>query len=294
MNIIATIPPYARHLSEITSNPLITELRLNTVMPIGESKPMVLEKLLNQSNGKKIWIDLKTRQLRITKFSYLPYSFVELSHKILVNLPAKIYFKDCVSEIASIVDGNKLILYDRPSRVVGSGEPVNILDPSLKIEGFLTEGDQEYVEAFKELGQHSYMLSFFENFDDVQELLSIDKDAEIIAKIESRRGMDFVENRYSTSGGIRLMAARDDLFINLGYENIHRAVSAILKKDPQAIAASKILTSLEEGMQVSMADISDIRWLLNAGYSSFMLSDGLCFRQDSFQRAMDVLTKLLT
>jgi pyruvate kinase len=292
MSIIATVPPYAKHLGEITGHPLINGLRLNTVMPIGESKYQVLEKLLDNSNNKKVWIDLKTRQLRITKFAYLPYSYVEISHKISVNLPAKIYFKDCISEVVRIVDGNKLILAERPYRVVGSGEPVNILDASLKIEGFLTESDKEYIEAFKQLGQHSYMLSFFENSTDADELLAMDNDAEIIAKIESRQGMRFVENDFSESSDIQLMAARDDLFINLGFSSIHTALESIIDKDKNAVAASKILTSLEESAQVSLQDISDLKWLLSAGYSSFMLSDGLCFRQESFRNAMDVLTKL--
>lgn len=292
MSFIATVPPYAKHLGEIIRHPLIGGLRLNTVMPIGESKHQVLEKLLDNANNKKVWLDLKTRQLRITKFAYLPYSYVELSHKISVNLPANIHFKDCVSEIVSIVDGNKLILSERPYRVVGSGEPVNILDASLKIEGFLTESDKEYIEVFKQLGQHSYMLSFFENLNDANDLRAMDNDAEIIAKIESRRGMQFVGNDFSISGGIQLMAARDDLFVNLGFTAIHNALETIIDKDRNAVAASKILTSLEESSQVSLQDISDLKWLMQAGYQNFMLSDGLCFRHESFRNAMQVLSTL--
>ena len=289
---IATVPPYARHLGEIASHPLIGGLRLNTIMPIGESKYEILEKLLHNSNGKKVWVDLKARQLRITKFAYLPYAFVELSHKISVNLPAKIYFKDCVSEIVKIIDGNKLILSKRPYRVVGNGEPVNIIDPSFKVEGFLTNDDKEYINAFKQLGQHNYLLSFFENANDAKELLDIDSEAQIVAKIESRRGMDYVQNEYLPTSGIGLMAARDDLYINMGYSDMHDALKTIIKKDINAVAASKIVTSLEKSQQVSMQDISDIKWLVETGYSNFMLSDGLCFQQETFNNAMKILSKL--
>jgi hypothetical protein len=37
------------------------------------------------------------------------------------------------------VDGDRLILEDGPRRLVGPGESVNIVHPSLEIEGTLTE-----------------------------------------------------------------------------------------------------------------------------------------------------------
>jgi hypothetical protein len=291
-HVIATIPPYAGHIREITAHPRVTGLRFNTVMPVGEERSVILKNLLSVSEGKELWIDLKTRQLRITGFAYLPYAFVELSHRISVDLPAKIFFKDCISEIVEIVDGNKLILSDRPYRVVGSGEPVNILDPSLKIEGFLTEGDKAYISAATKLGCHNYMLSFFESYSDITEIKSMDSQACIIAKIESKQGFDFVKRGYHPGSGIRLMAARDDLFINLGYQSIHDALVQIVQKDNEAIVASKILTSLEDNQSVSLQDVSDLYWLKHAGYKNLMLSDGLCFRQDSFRKAMEVFGRL--
>jgi hypothetical protein len=289
MKFIATIPPYVNHVQELANSPYIHELRFNTIMPIGETKEAVVRRLLSLAGEKPIWLDLKTRQLRIAKFAYLPYSFVELSHQISVNLPAKIYFKDCVSEIAQIVDGNKLILSRRPQRVVGSGEPVNILDPSLRIEGFLTEDDKEYIETFKSFGQHNYLLSFFESFDDVAEVLKLDPLAHIIAKIESKRGMEFVRNFYTSGSNIRLMAARDDLYINLGFSEIMSALKEIIQKDKNAIVASHLFTSLENYPSVSLQDISDFNFMQTLGYTSFMLSDGLCFSEKAFRGVLNVL-----
>ncbi|MDD3101864.1 MAG: pyruvate kinase [Patescibacteria group bacterium] len=292
IRIIGTLPPYVDHRGAIIGHPLISGLRFNTIMPIAEDKNSLLLRLVREAKGKKIWLDLKTRQLRITKFSYLPYSFVELSRKIKVNLPAEIYFKDCVSKVVEIIDGNKLILGKRPVRVVGAGEPVNILDPSLEVEGFFTKSDLEYIEAAKAFDIHNYMLSFTEQEKDILEILKADPKARIIAKIESLRGLSFVREVYPKyRRQVRLMAARDDLYINIGREKtkIFDILAEIIRADSRAIVASRILTSLEEKEVVEMADISDLRLMFLMGYRYFLLSDMICFHEDSFKKAMEIL-----
>lgn len=311
VKIMATLAPYVDHRAEVIGHPLVSELRLNTVMPIAETKQELLTRLKNECRGKKLWLDLKTRQLRITKFAYLPYAYVELSHKIKVNLPATIYFKDCTAKIVEIFNGNKLILAERPLRTVGEGEPVNILDPSLEIEKFLTFGDLEYVEAAKKLGLHNYLLSFVEKRQDIVDLLWVDPQATIIAKIESKRGLDFVQTGYksliesqrglylpqigykSYKKRVQLMAARDDLYINMGEQKteVLRALATIVKANPQAYCASRLLTSLEEADTVALQDLSDLQLMLLLGFSNFLLSDMLCFRHTAFTKTMAVLSE---
>ncbi len=294
--ILATIAPYVRHREEIASHPLVGGLRFNTIMPVGEEKTEVLDGLKRIANGKRLWIDLKTRQLRITEFSYLPFAYVTINQKIEVDTPCEIHFKDCVSEIARVVDGNKLILSKRPARVVGAGEPVNILDPSLSIRDFLSENDKAYVKAAKALGIHTYMLSFVEAESDIEELIAEDPEAEVIAKIESTKGLEFVRKEYGQiKNRVRLMAARDDLFINMGYAKprILGALAEIIKADPRAFAASRILTSLEGSEDVSMGDISDLALCSMLGYSRFLLSDGLCFSENGFSKAVKTLSLLI-
>ena len=287
--LTATLPPLVSHRAEIASHPLVDELRFNCVMPIRGSRRETLCDLLRVCEDKTLWIDLKTRQLRITRFADPTYEYVELSHAIRVDLPAPIHFKDCTSTIVAIEGGNRLVLEERPRRPVGAGEAVNILDPSLEIEGFLTERDAEYVEISRGLGHHHYMLSFVERAEDVEALLALDPDAVVIAKIESLRGLEFVRDVYPRlAGRVRLMAARDDLFINLGARKVDilRAEATIIRHDPRAIAASRILTSLEEHDVVSLGDLKDLHSLTLAGYRSFMFSDGLCFSREAFRRAI--------
>lgn len=290
LSLIATLPPLVGHRRAIIDHPAVDELRLNTVMPIGESRKQVLKRLKEEVGKKKLWLDLKARQLRITQFSYLPYSFVRLNHRIEVKVPTTIYFKDGSATVVEIVDGDKLILSDRPDRIVGEGEPVNILDPWLKIKGFLTASDREYIRAAKSLGMHSYMLSFTESWEDIQAVRAIDSEAEICAKIESLRGLDFVNHEYPGLKGIRLMAARDDLYAQMPKDKILilKALKTIVSADPKAVVASKIFTSLENQKEAALGDISDVELMSRLGYRNFMLSDGVCFREKAFLGAANL------
>jgi len=280
------MPLLPRYRYDISRHPLVDQLRYNTVMPLDVDVDRAVCELLKAAESKPLWLDLKTRQLRITKFAYLPYSSVELSHSIKVELPCAIHFKDCVAEIAGIAEGRKLILSERPQRTVGAGEPVNILEPTLEIEGFLTDQDRDFVSAASSQGLHRYMLSFVEKKEDLEELLALDSKAEIVAKIESQRGLEFVEECARSYPRVRLMAARDDLYINMGDDKaeIIQALLHILKHDKNAIAASRILTSLLDSPAVSMGDISDLYMLTLMGYSSFMLSDEICRIRDVFRK----------
>ncbi len=291
LKLIATLPPYVSHKRLIAEHSDVSALRFNTIMPIAEDKVAVLRDLKAVCGHKPLWIDLKGRQLRITQFAYLPYAFVELSRKIRREPPFDIYFKDCKARVTRVVGGDKLILDDRPERVVGRGEPVNINDAG--VEGYLTNDDVEWIEAAKKLGLHDYMLSFCESHADIAQVREIDPEARIVAKIESLRGVEFAR-----SGEYRvkcvwptLMAARDDLFINYGCAGrpfeIIQGLKEIVQKDPAAICASRILTSFESGKKISMGDISDLALMCSLGYRNFMLSDGVCFKLDAFEHAIE-------
>ncbi len=290
MTLIATLPPYVRHRDAIAQHPSVDALRFNTIMPIGEPKRDVLASLAEACGDKPLFIDLKGRQLRITRFAYLPYAVVEISRPIRVDLPARLLFKDCACEIVRIVDGTQLILADRPPRVVGAGEPVTILEPSLAIDGYLTDDDRAYVRAARALGLHDYLLSFVEQASDLDEVRALDPEARLVAKIESPRGLDLVR----AGAGVRLMAARDDLYLQMGAARVAMldALELIARDPGDPIVASRILTSLETDDAVAFGDLADLVLMHQFGYRSFMLSDGLCFSERAFARAMAVYAEL--
>ena len=134
---IVTAPPYAVFLEEVAIHPLVCGFRLNTVMPLREGPAEALGRL--RGYNQPLWVDIKGRQLRVVGAAIPPYTEVRLSHPIQVDTPVDAFFSDgteCVRVAA--VDRDRLILEDGPRRLVGPGESVNIVHPSLKIAGTLT------------------------------------------------------------------------------------------------------------------------------------------------------------
>lgn len=287
---IVTVPPYAPFVGEVARHPLVSGLRLNTVMPTKGPLPATLERLVSQAAGKTLWIDLKGRQLRVKEAAVPPFTEVRLSHRIQVRTPCVAYFADG-RESAEVleVDGDRLILADGPRRFVGPGESVNVPDASLEVEGVLTPQDEAYVRAARSLGLHDFMLSFVERPEDLDAVRALDPDARIVSKIESRKGLALAtESRKGELG--RLMAARGDLYVEVGRPHrILRAVRELVAADPDAIAASRILSSLSRGLEPECADLSDAAFLLEIGYRTLLLGDEVCLRRDSVISALNLL-----
>ena len=285
---IVTIPPYAPFIREVARHPIVSGLRLNTVMPTKEPLEELLKRLNEEANSKPLWIDLKGRQLRTVTYAVPPFTEIKISHKIQVNTPVTAYFGNG-DETATLVavDGSRLIFQEGPRRVVGPGESINIVDKSLEIEGYFTETDLKYIEATKKVGQHNYMLSFVESQADLDELLKLDGKANIVAKIESQKGLDFVKKSYKSS---RLMAACGDLYVEVGRPHrILDAVESIIAKDKGAIMASRIFPSLVESPVPAFQDILAVGYAINIGYETFMFGDEICMRRESILGGLNLL-----
>jgi len=290
LSVIVTTPPYADFLAEVASHPIVSGFRLNTVMPLRESYREVLQRL--DKFKQPVWVDLKGRQLRVVGAAIPPYTEVKLSHRIKVETPVDAYFSDGLERVrVAAVDGDRLILADGPRRLVGPGESVNIMHPSLQIEGTLTDTDKQYLAAMKELGMTKVMLSYVESDEDVEEVKSLLPNAEVILKIETQRGLDFARKHGAKHG--HLMAARGDLFVEvLRPHKIVNAVKTIIKADNDAVVASRILDSMAQHPIPTSADISDVAFLLEIGYRRFMLGDSVCLRRDSVIEALNLLEEM--
>lgn len=284
---IVTAPPYATFLEDVARHPIVSGLRLNTVMPLREGPAEALERL--GELGQPLWVDLKGRQLRVVGAAIPPYTEVHLSHPISVRTPTDAFFRDGREHVrVAAVDGNRLILEDGPRRLIGPGEGVNIPHPSLKIEGTLTETDRAYLAAMKEMGLKRVMLSYVEGPSDVGEIRELLPDAEIVLKIESQRGLTYVRNHGAAQG--RLMAARGDLYIEvLRPHRVINALRTVIDADPDAVVASRIFDSLAFHPVPESADIGDAAFLLTIGYRTFMLGDRVCLQRDSVLEALNLL-----
>jgi pyruvate kinase len=287
---VVTVPPYASFLDEVARHPLVSGLRLNTVMPIKGTPHDTLRRL--SGYGVPLWVDLKGRQLRVVGAAIPPFTEVRVSHPVTVDTPADCFFDDG-REYGRIVavDGDRLILEDTPRRFVGPGESLNVVHPSLRVHGTLTDTDKGYLSAMGELGLTRVMLSYCEEATDVDEVKSILPGAEVVLKIESVRGLDLALRQGDRQG--RLMAARGDLYVEVVEPHrIVRALRTVLRADPQAWVASRLFPSLARGAVPEAQDIGDAAWLLSLGYRTFMLGDEVCLRRDSVMAALNLLEQV--
>jgi hypothetical protein len=287
VHAIITAPPYATFLDEVARHPLVCGLRLNTVMPVRGGPAEALQRL--QAFDQPLWVDLKGRQLRVVGAAIPPYTEVRLSHRLRVHTPVDAFFSNGDERVRVVaVEGDRLILEDGPRRLIGPGESVNIVHPSLEIEGTLTETDCAYLAAMGELGLHRVMISYVEHPSDVEEVRRLLPGAEVMLKIETQRGLDYARKHGASQG--RLVAGRGDLYVEV--LRPHRMIGAlrdIIAADPEAVAASRIFDSLAYHPVPASADIGDVAFLLSLGYRTFLLGDAVCLRRDSVLEALNLL-----
>lgn len=278
------------------SHPLITGTRFNVGARSPYSPLKTLELILAAVGPKEFWLDLKGRQLRITKWAVPTYGDIEINHEIELDYPAEVIFRDGqVSSIKKVI-GKKLYVEPDPPVAIGAGQAINIWSSNLIIKGYFTEEDLLYIEAAKTLGIHNYMLSFVEEESDIIEMIKLDPQCKIVAKIESPKGLQFVRDIFPQfKDRVNLMAARDDLFINIGSNKfaILKALQNLIAADPETILASRLLTSLQSNSVVSLSDLSDLHLMSSWGYHNYMFSDGLCFKREPLLNALSVMEQFI-
>jgi pyruvate kinase len=287
--LIASLPAIQqeRLVEEIIEHPLVDQVRYNSGIPSPYSARETLERLstITSRLGKQLWLDLKGRQLRITQWAAPNYGKIILNHEVEIDCPARIYFRgDEWSEI-KVVRGDVIFVDPPPRYAVGAGQAINIEGNNLKIKGYFTPEDHLYLEAARALGLDHFMLSFVESRDDIsdfyEQLNSEQDDLKIALKIESIKGLDFAR-QFSCDEfpNCTLMAARDDLYINIGSNKalILSALADIISRDRNAILASRIFSGLENSSSPSLADFADLGLMSLLGYEYFLLSDGICAR----------------
>lgn len=293
---IVTMPPYATFMEEVVRHPIVSGIRLNTVMPVVDSLDDVLKRMYDIADGKDFWVDLKGRQLRTVEGGTPPFTKLRVSHNLRVQTPVRAYFSDG-QETARIlaVKGDTLIMEDGPRRPIGPGESVNIPDHSLRIDGYLTDTDKQYIESATRLGIHRFMLSYVEGQNDIDRFFAYDKDADLVAKIETKRGLGYVRDRMPSDAPFHLMAARGDLYVELDMPHeMPSACRLILAADPDAIVASRIFPSLAGQYTPSAADVGDVDGLIAMGYRRFMLGDEVCQHRDSVMSALNLFEAMAT
>ncbi len=246
----------------------------------------------------------------------------------VAKLPVPVWFKageDC-AKLVEIRDGTHFIFEGGPRFEVKAGESIHILDDTLEVGGkpFLPF-EIEKIEKVKKLGIKRWCLSYAydqRHIDEFREMIG--PDAHLYLKIENMRGLAYVATQYKPQEHTNLFTARGDMYIEVPKPmNILRASRMILEKDPDALVGSRMLLSLVDtpdfiakvGMLLrsklsarsyeqieeivrngtrpyspvpSCADLSELAWLYDIGYRTFLLCDELCLKEHMLGAAVNV------
>lgn len=304
--LLATLPSLSnmKSVERIVMHPNIDEVRLNTGARFPGKPEDVLKNLEEMCDyyGKKLWIDIKGRQLRIEKWADPVYESIELNHRIDPSAKGKAcLFRNGGTSVIQHVDNSgpnsRIFVYPLPEEALGAGQSINIIG-DYSVNGYLTDRDKEFLYLAEKLGIKNVMASFVESYTDIMEVLSCIHDADIVIKIESVKGVEFLKSSMKSlkgkieNGSIQVMAARDDLYLQMQQFGNERPMAmmdslwTIIHADKNAICASRIFQSLEKRHgNISFSDMEDLILMWHMGYRRFMLCDNVC--NYAFDKAMD-------
>lgn len=160
---------------------------------------------------------------------------------------------------------------------IKSHKTINVPGVDLNLE-FISDLDKRDIEFAAKHSCDYLALSFVNCRQDVKDARKIIEDsggdARIISKIESRKGIQNIDEIISESDGI--MVARGDLGVEVPMEELPILQKSIIKKCREqgkfAIVATEMLASMYENPRPTRAEVSDIANAVIDGTDCVMLS----------------------
>ncbi|MBI4142511.1 hypothetical protein HY480_01390 [Candidatus Uhrbacteria bacterium] len=329
LDLFVTLMPSFPHFARFARDARLAGIRLNSAMTEVVELDDELARIRAAGATTPLWFDVKGRQMRVVEVGGDQTHLVcVLNHAITVRTPIPVLFKG--GEDSALLDhledgGRRLVFRGGPAFTVRAGESIHIRHPSLVIHGPLfTRAEREKIAKVRAAGFHQYFLSYVEEQRDIDELRElVGADAELMLKIESTRGLDFVARQFRKRDGVTLVAARGDLFVEVDKPHaVLPALRLIIAHDPEAIVGSRILLSVAQEplpaelrgalqhivaqrppddavteilMGVlhrpvpSCADCSDLAWLTDIGYRRMLLCDELCLKGELLGTAVNIV-----
>jgi pyruvate kinase len=180
---------------------------------------------------------------------------------------------------------------------VNPGDSIHFRNQNLSIDDNLfTDDEKEKILLSRKMGFDKFYLSYVESNSDICEVRElIGKDCELVLKIESQKGLNFVATKFNKHlhPHTRLMAARGDLYVEVPMpHDILKAQKLVIEKDNQALVGSRMLLSLFNNNVPACSDICELGLLKNIGYRSFLLCDDLCKKGSALERAVETFEAL--
>ena len=160
---------------------------------------------------------------------------------------------------------------------IENNKTINVPGVDLKLE-FMSEVDKEDITFAAKNACDYLALSFVNTKEDVMVARKIIEDAGgdalIISKIESRMGIENIDEIIDESDGI--MVARGDLGVEVSLEKLPMLQKSIIRKCRQkgkfAIVATEMLASMYESPRPTRAEVSDVANAILDGTDCVMLS----------------------
>ncbi len=300
MNLHITCVPSDPHFSEFCAHSGIAGIRMNGLLFRSSDLADQISRIPTKTTVP-LWFDAKGRQLRVEEaIYYKDHLELVMNHGIKgLSLPHPIIFKAGEDwAMVEKIDGKRLVLRadGYPKYRVKPGDSVHFRDMRMVIDGPLfTDDEKSKIEMAVKAGAKRFYLSYVERPRDVEEFRElIGNSAELILKIESKRGLRFVSMLPSPDlKGFRLACARGDLYVEV--DQPHQIIEAqrlIIERDPNAMVGSRMLLSLFANNVPSCSDINELALLKNMGYKNFLLCDDLCKKGSALHRAVDTFTAL--
>lgn len=294
VDLLVTLWPSFPHFPRFAEDPRIAAIRLNSAMMSNPELDTELTKIQASPGTVPLYFDVKGRQPRVIEV--IPnknHLDLRLNHTVQVTTPCTVLFKGGVDDALLDhleEDGRRLVFQGGPRYTVKAGESLYLRDPNLQIKGnlFIPE-EVTKIEKCRAAGFKRYFLSYVEQESDVDQFLElVGHDCEVWLKIESMRGLTYVEEHFRKLDNLVLVAARGDLYVEIDRPHmIAKALKLIVEKDPEACVGSRILLSISDGPVPSCADFLELAWLYEHGYRRFMLCDELCLREAPLSAAVN-------
>ena len=197
----------------------------------------------------------------------------------ILKTGTKILLNDGLIELKVTSVSGKIIY----TKVVVGGELSNnksINIPSVELNmNYLGDVDKKDLAFGVEQGVDAYAISFVNSDDDVKTVRKYleklgERDAFIISKIESAKGVERMEKIIAASDGV--MVARGDMGVEIAFEKlpqIQKKMIAIANSlGKYTITATQMLESMVSNPRPTRAEISDVANAIYDGSSAIMLS----------------------
>ena len=203
---------------------------------------------------------------------------VSFNHPIYGQLSVGdvVLFDDAkIETTVSTVEDSGLNLCVRVGGLLEDGKGVNCPGRQFGVPS-LSQRDLDLIGFAREQEVEFLGLSFTRNADDIRNLKKEIGDSEfsIVAKIESRQGVNEFDRILSEADGV--MVARGDLGIEIEQERVplvqKRMIAACNQAGKTVITATEMLESMIENPKPTRAEVSDVANAILDGSDAIMLS----------------------